>query len=113
MFSRDIGKWHINAGEGEGYRQALGEDGYYTERVPFFFCDASSSYGEVFTCTHVFHNAEEAEFYAKALPQDFDPDSHPDFTFSRNIYGSEAYADNWHDEELSRMDYEERRAHGW
>ncbi len=109
MFYRTIGKWTVGAGEAEGYREAWGEDGPYTERVPYLLVQATSQRGKVYGCARQFANGAEARIYLEALPEGWDAAEDADWNFDRNIYGSEAYQANWHEEEWDRMDAGERR----
>ena len=113
MFTRQIGRWRVQAGEAEDYEQAWGEDGAFTRRVPYLLVQAVSDRGRVYTCNTDFPDEAAAAAYLGAMPESWTPVNDGAWGFDRNAYGSEAYQDNWHQEEYDRMDYQERRGHGY
>lgn len=111
MNSRKVGEWFISWGMVDDYEEGWGEDGRYTRRVQTLLVQAARSYGDMYTCGRLFASEDEASVYCRALPEDFDPRTHSDWGFWRNSYGSDAYQDNWHEEEYDRMSPEEQRYH--
>jgi hypothetical protein len=107
-----LGEWLVNCGMREHYVEAWGEDGPYTKRVSTPAVAAGNEYGKLYHCIVGFESLEEAQSYLGSLCDPFDPETHPDFRFERNVYGSQAYQDNWVEEEYSRMDDEERYHRG-
>lgn len=109
MQQRQIGLWYVTWGVAEDYVVAWGEDGPYTRRVPYVLLTATREYGDLYAYRHNVGSLEQARTIAEALPTSFDPRTDTAWNFARNTYGSEAYQDNWQEEEYDRMDEVERR----
>lgn len=111
--TRTVNGWTVTAGVDEAFSEAYNEDGPYTRRTLYALVTAASARGELFAALPA--TLDAAKTLLASLPADFDPDKDDRFNFARNIYGSEAYADNWEGEEYDRMDDGERRRYhsGW
>jgi len=79
--------------------------------------DAYNDDGEVYTYFADIETEERAMMLVALFERqhcrgDLDPSAHLDWSFNRYAYGSEAYLENYQEEEYARMDEEERANYG-
>jgi hypothetical protein len=104
---RRIGKTRLHAGMAKDFVQAMGEDGPYTKRVEYPAVTAVTDAGREYICCRDFAMVIEAQLYVLDLPEDFDPETHPDFRWERNMYGSPAYVRDGDEETQIQREREE------
>jgi hypothetical protein len=113
VFYRKKGKWNISGGIEQAYMPGWNEDGPFTRAVPVLAVYATSDYGEMFALYPCPDNIGDCISAVDCLADDFDPNKAENWSFVRRIYGSEAYADNWEEEEFDRMTPDERHHRGY